>query len=174
MSDTLTMPFAIGQTFYLPVNGSTRVQIPCPVCAGSLAVTVILGSGEKVGVPCDACGLGLSGPRGFIHEYQQTPGVVPFTIDRVLGFRGDEWTVASTDGAEVYFAHLFTSEADALAESERLVAEHHERNMRTRQHTRSTVQRTTWSVRYHREQIAELERQILWHKAKVRSKGGAA
>jgi hypothetical protein len=166
----LTMPFAIGDVMWLPAHYPTKVTVTCPVCFGNLAVVVTLGDGEQVAVPCDACGLGFNGPRGTIEEYQYAPKAIRFEIARVKSMRDDEWYVESVDGGEADFARLVSDEAEALAVSAKNCADQQESNMRTLQRHRNGVQRLTWSVRYHNEKIADLERQIAWHRAKVQKR----
>lgn len=168
MSATLTTPFAIGDTLYHPGRGSRQVTIPCPVCAGKLAIVVELGSGERVGVPCDGCGHGFEGPRGTITEWVWEPAVRPFVIDEIVSFsQHDGWRVKDPTGDVCDFNDLFTSEFEAFAASTEACRRQHESNMQSRQHKRGNVQRQGWSIQYHRQQIKDLERQIAWHRSKV-------
>lgn len=168
---TLALPFEIGAQYWMPHSGSRQVTVICPVCAGQLAVTLTLGSGEQVGVPCEACGLGYDGPQGTIREWVHDPGAEPFVIAEVVYMRtrGDvtEWRVRSTDRNECDFHELYPSEAEALAVSEQQCAEQHERNMQSRQHKRKGAARASWSIQYHREQIKTLEQQLAWHRARI-------
>ena len=163
----IEMPFEIGQKLWAPATSPRQVTVPCPVCAGARAVTVILGSGERVGVACDACGLGFDGARGVIKEWEYDPHTEPFEIAAVRSMRDGRWTLVSTTGTERQFDELCATEADALAVSTLKCAEIYERNMQTRQHKRAGVQRHTWSIQYHRKQIKDLERQIAWHTGKI-------
>ncbi len=175
----MEFPFTIGATMYLPGCGSEQVRVVCPVCFGKLGITVVLGDGEEVGVICDACGLGFNGPRGYIEEWVQQPKVTPFVIAGIEAYRGGdkpEWTLRSTDETTAYFHELHATEAEALVVATARAKDAHERNMQSRQHKKRDVKRATWTVRYHREQIADLERQLAWHRAKVlaKDKKGAA
>lgn len=57
---------AKGTTLYRAEGNPSRIRVPCPVCAGKLALVVILGDGEEVGIECDNCGKGYSGPQGHV------------------------------------------------------------------------------------------------------------
>ena len=78
--------------------------------------------------------------------------------------------MAATDGSEHYFHDLCPTEAEALAVSEQKCAEFHESNMQSTMHRRRSAKSLTHSVNSHRKQIADLERQIAWHRAKIEAK----
>lgn len=163
-------PFAIGQTLWMPVGEAEKNRQSCPVCAGQLAVVVILGSGEHVGVPCDACGHGFDGPRGYIEEYEQHPRAAKFVIASIESFHNGVWCLRSETGAWHELNDLYATEAEALDVAVKRAAEQHERNMQSRQHKRQSAQRHGWSIQYHRSCIKDLERQLDWHRAHVLSK----
>jgi hypothetical protein len=170
MDTTFDVPFTIGQVLWMPTHLPEKVTVPCPVCAGQLAVTVILGSGEHVGVLCEACGKGFTGPLGTIEELVYEPKAVRFEIARVWSMHEGRWWVESATGGYADFADLRATEAEALAESERRCAAQLESNMQMRQRHRGNTKQHTWSIQYHRKQIADLERQIAWHRSKVEAK----
>ena len=39
--------------------------------------------------------------------------------------------------------------------------------MQTRQNHRGKAKLSSWTARYHKEQIADLERQINWHRSRI-------
>ena len=160
----------IGAAFWMPEGWSEKVILPCPACDGQLAVTVILGSGERVGVPCDGCGHGYDGPRGVIEEWQSHPRAIPFEIAELVSLYNERWKVRSTTGAEAEMSNLYATEAEALAVAVQRAIEHNERNMQMRQHKRGRVQKHAWSILYHRGCIKDLERQIAWHTNRINVK----
>jgi hypothetical protein len=165
----LHVPFQIGQTFWLPRSFGEKKTMPCPVCAGNRRFDVILGSGERLSVPCDGCGVGFDGPRGVIEEWDHSPAAVEFTVARVRSMHDGRWSLVSESGDMADFDDLCATEAEAMEISARKCAENHERNMQTRQRKRKGTQKAGWTVRYHREQIADLERQLAWHRDKVKA-----
>ena len=169
MNNALEMPFEIGQQMWEALYPPTRVRVPCPVCFGQLAVTVVLGDGEHVGVPCEACGIGYDGPRGYIEEWRYEAAARPFVIAGVESMRRDDWVVKNDDGWSINYANLFATEHEALASARAQVESLMERQCDTRRHKRQEVKRALWSVRYHREQIQDLNRKIAWHRSKVES-----
>jgi hypothetical protein len=65
---------------------------------------------------------------------------------------------------------LRNTEAEALIVSQTRCAEQHERNMKSRMHKRRSVKGATWAAMYHKKCIADLERQVAWHTARINAK----
>ena len=168
--DKLSLPFMFGVTYWLPVGDPQKVTRPCPVCAGDRAITVILGTGERIGVPCEACGNDYDGPHGVIEEWEHKPGAVPFVPATVESLYDHRWSLRSTDGAVADWDELRATEAEALAEATKRAAAAHEHNMAMSQHKKANAKEHGWSIRYHRECIARLEREIGWHREKIEAK----
>ena len=166
MMDT---PFEIGHTYWLPRHHAEQVTIPCPACKGTRVITITYGD-EQVSVDCEACGLGFDGPKGTIAEYDFAPHAEKFTVAGAAGLYGDRWSVKATDGRIADFDNLCETEVAALAVSAVKCAAQHESNMQSRQHRRSSAKRASWTVRYHKGCIADLEQQIAWHTARINSK----
>lgn len=72
--------FNIGDTVYYAAAGNKRIDIPCPICFGKRQVTLILGNGDSVELPCQYCGNGFDTPRGYIEEYEYIAEASPFLI----------------------------------------------------------------------------------------------
>lgn len=164
---TFAPPFALGDVLWMPAHAPTQITVPCPVCAGHLFVTIILGDGDQLAVECDACGLGFEGARGVIQEWQYAPMAIRFEIAAVSSMHQGRWSVTSTTGGYAQYEELLQTEAAALAESERRCAAQLESNMQSRQRHRRNVKKLTWTAQYHRGCIADLQRQIDWHQSKL-------
>ncbi len=176
MSTTIECPFTVGASYWVARHGAEQVRVTCPVCHGQLAITVILGDGERVVVPCESCGIGFRGPRGFIEEYVYEPNAEQVTVTGIDSIprdmsMGDDWRLRTESHGYTYAGRdLYPTQAEAYAESVRKVAEAREENMRRSCHRRNdATKRTGWTVRYHREQIKKLRDQLAWHEAKVLS-----
>lgn len=169
MSDTKTIevPFAIGDVRWWPRGDSRQVKAPCPVCAGSKQFVVEIAGGERLTLPCDACDVGMQGPRGYVDEWTLEPRAERFEIAGVSSMHAGRWYVTSTGGESAHLEDLRATEAEALAEAERVSTERAEENMRRRQHARGNVRKSSWSVRHHREKIRDAERSIEWHRRKL-------
>lgn len=174
MATTIECPIDIGGTYWVAASTPHQVSVPCPVCAGQRWFTVILGSGETLQVECDGCGHGYDGPRGFIQQYQHEPAVKQVVVDRVASMPGsgrEEWSFYTLGKGYYDQRELFTTEADAMAHATVKAAAQHELNMESYQRKKKKTQRAGWSVRYHREQIADMQRRIAWHESKIQSVG---
>jgi hypothetical protein len=176
-SDAMNMPFAIGDETWLPAPASQQVRVECPACRGTRVITFLYGGNvdpERVNMPCEACGLGFDGPRGYIEEWVSQPGATKYVIAEVMGMRSrdgeTEWEVRSTEGRTAYFKDLCATEAEALAKSSEMCNEQEERNMLTRQRHKAGVKKHSWSALYHKQQIKDLERQIAWHRSRIGAK----
>lgn len=172
--NVLSMPFQIGQSWWLPKQSAERLLVACPVCAGNRVFTVVLGTGEQLSLPCDSCGIGYEGPRGVVTEWDWTPGAEPFVIARVDSMHNDRWWLESETGARAEFTDLCATEAEALNVSRQKCEAQHEHNMQSRQRKRKGTKKAAWTVRYHREQIADLQRQIAWHQSRIGDTAKAA
>jgi hypothetical protein len=163
---TLTAPFQLGDTYWLPSTSPRHVVEACPVCAGTKVVTVLAGA-ERFVVECDACGLGYQGPQGTVGVWRYEPHAAPFIIASVTRLDAEGWTVKSTAGEQARFKTLCATEGDALAASKAACIAQEEHNMRQRNHRRKGVSKTTWTVRYHSDAIKKLERELAYHRSKL-------
>ena len=167
----MEQPFEIGQTFWRPLTNAEQVQIPCPVCAGHCRVKITLGSGEELWMPCDACGFGYEGPRGFIQEYTHEPQVERFVIASIQSFTApDEWYLRSETGVTTYWKNLYPTEAEALVVAQQSQIDQIEHNLQARRRKKTDTSKHAWHVRYHREQIKKLERDLAYHRAQIAAK----
>lgn len=160
-------PFELGKQYWCPKLHPIQDKVTCPICAGHLTVMVTLGDGQRVVVPCDACGLGYDGPRGWIREYSYEPQAERFIPSTVSSMSGGSWWLLSEAGESHAWSDCYATEEEAMAESRKRMAEIAERNHQSRCHRKKALSKTAWSIRYHREQIKDLERQIAWHQSKI-------
>ena len=162
-----TCPYRIGETYYKPQHCPEKVRVPCPVCNGHKTVEVILGTGEHLIVPCEGCGLGFETSRGYIEEYVYHPRAVPFTVGSIEGFSYDEWNVRSQLGDTTTSKYLYASQAEALAASQQQADKQLKQNAESYSRTKQAAKKVTWSIRYHRECIKDLEQKIRYHMGKI-------
>ena len=62
--------FKVGDTVWIAKCGIESVRKICPTCFGKKEVTLILGNGDSVILPCKGCGPGYDPPGGYISEYE--------------------------------------------------------------------------------------------------------
>lgn len=166
-------PFEIGDVYWRAIGTPRQETVPCPVCAGNRRFDVILGSGEQLSVECDGCGAGYEGPRGVINEWRTQPVAQRFEIASIESYRmahdgfTEEWRVRSKEGDSAYLADLHATEDEAFAAAAKEAQAIEERNLAARKRKRRDTSKAGWTVRYHREQIKGLERQIARHRGKI-------
>ena len=120
MSNTISIPFAIGSTVWWTGHGAREVTETCPECAGTAVLTLIKGNGERVTLECNNCQMGYSRPTGTVRftvtEFRPTP----FVCNRVTEVRGDvvRYSSASPDApcySTVESTDLFATEEECAA-----------------------------------------------------------
>lgn len=167
----IDVPFSIGDVLWAAGHTPHQIEVPCPICYGQLAIVIILGNGDRVGVNCDGCGHGYDGPRGAVGEWVYDPRAIEFEIEAVDAMHMGRWSVRSTTGATSYYEELFKTEAEALAKARENAERQLETNMASRCRVRGGAKKAGWTARYHLGQIQDLERQLAWHRSKVEMKG---
>ncbi len=167
----ITLPFNLGDTYWLPHFTPRQVSVSCPLCGGATRVTLICHDDTHYDVECTACDQSYGRPTGTILQYDHTPTAVEFIIARVVGMRDGQWEVESTTGAITWFNALYPTEASALAVATTRAAEHQERVEMQRAYRRRQGGQVAWNVRYANERIKEAERTIAWHTARARAVG---
>lgn len=163
--------YIIGDMVWWAHADTKHVTKDCPVCFRSRKVTVILGDGEHVETPCDFCGKGYEGPRGYIEEYEWVAAVKQVTIDRkevhesngerkIDYYNGQYQTLESND--------IFAEKTGADARILEKIAEHEvevARNIAVRKEY--NTKSYSWHVGYHRREIKKAEKSIEWNSKKV-------
>lgn len=166
-------PFEIGDVYWRAIGTPRQETVPCLVCDGNRRFDVILGSGERLSVECDPCSDGYESPRGVIDEWLSVPVAQRFQIASIESYRvahdgfTEEWRVRSKEGDSAYLADLHATEDEAFAAAAKEAQAIEERNLAARKRKRRDTSKAGWTVRYHREQIKDLERQIAWHRGKI-------
>lgn len=163
-------PFEFGEkVFTVSVCSGARKEVACRICFGKKIVALILGNGEQQPIECEACRNGAFGPTGLetIHtiESRATEGTVTgLTFDR-------DWSVEVSRYGPYKVTEVYRTLDEAEAARERLHKEAviNEAKRRDEQlgHKKNGH---TWSARYHKQAIERLERQIEYHREKLREK----
>jgi hypothetical protein len=158
-------PYEIGEkVFVVSATPYGQERIPCPICAGKLAVTLILGSGEHQTVECESCRA-----QGTVTRHAPSSSVTEMTVTGI-SYDQSKWKIACDEFSRD-LADIFRDPEAAEARREKRhaeVSETAEDNFvenighRKKGHT--------WSAGYHRKYIKDLQRQLEWHKAKLSEK----
>lgn len=171
---TDTTEFKRGDTVYVATYGNEEVHVPCPVCFGKRAVQVVLGDDSVVETPCEYCGRGYDGPRGWVTEYHRVAKAEHVVIEGVVVddglVRKVEYKTWITPNSWRCLApeNVFADAASAMARAAVIKAEADEYNAKCSDSAgKSTVSKISWSIGYHMSQAKEHRRQAEYHEARA-------
>ncbi len=161
-----------GDAFWSASYGMIHVAKTCPVCYGKLCVTLILGNGDRIELPCDYCGRGWEGPKGVVYEYEMTPEV---KIEVVQEVRVEE----RIDGKKIEYVtydHHVVSEDMAYAIKEDaekecallIIQREHEETTRAEYIKKNLAKSYSWNAGYHLREAKREEESAVRHRAKAK------
>ena len=161
--------FDVGDIVWVPDCGNERVPIPCPVCFGKKEVTLILGDESMVVLPCEGCGNGFEGPRGFVMEYRPNVGASQRIIKEVRvknTASGQEIEYLSNEGwilrPESTFSTKEEAEKNSVAKKEILEKEE---SLRVKHKDSKSY---SWNALYHMRQVKDAQQKIDYHSKMAR------
>ena len=148
------------------------VRVTCPVCYGKRNVTLILGNGDSVELPCDYCGKGNLGvPTGYDTEYQTINDPEQIIIEGInVEIRGSGEKVEYRAGHRIYYdENLFSTREEAVLRSDELRKEYEESEKKRADYIKADVKKSfAWNAGYHLRNIKQYEKQIEYHKGKAK------
>jgi hypothetical protein len=146
-----------------------QITRPCPICFGQKTVRVILGDETIVQTPCDFCGIGFEGSRGYVTDYERTPRVERVTITSVSIVDGEKREVRySSDHRCLSPEDLFDEEAPALARAEELRIEADEAEAKRSDYgKKSSRQKLSYSIGYHMQEARRDRKSAEYHEGRV-------
>lgn len=157
--------YQIGDVVWAAAITHKTVIEPCPVCFGNKQVTLILGNGDQVILPCEYCQKGFDQPTGEISVgYFAEPVAFQIQIDGVEQRVHDNETevryyVGRGNVSSIYYNHqVADTEEEALALAmARLEAKNAEAGKVTNPKF-NPYKSYTWNAGYHiREMKSHLE-----------------
>lgn len=154
------------EVFFVQASSHYGTKEPCRVCFGKLKVAVILGNGESVDTECSFCQVGMERPSGQSTTWGADSRIHAGTV---TGIRADGGCWRYEAGGYTLDAHeLFATREEAVPEMEAKLKEVTERKKAyDRDHFITATKKQLWSAGYHRGRIADCERTIGWHKARL-------
>lgn len=161
--------FNVGALIWRPSFGTTQVRKPCPVCFGKLRVTVILGDDSLVDTPCDYCGKGWEGPKGYELVYESTARADADVVREVRvttdenGQRA-EYRLSSGHVTSRVFATKDEALASAEAQQRQHEAEQEERRKAGKEYSAKSY---SWHVGYYARKIKDARRDIAYAEARL-------
>ena len=154
--------FKIGDRVWLACYSTTDVRETCPICFGRREVTLILGNGDECRLPCDYCGKGYGGPRGYVVERRAAPHAMEYEIDSVtttasaVGYGSGCTTLRGDD--------LFATEDEALARAAEIAAEEQRRSEGRNDFCKAESRKSfAWNAGYHTREAKRCREQAERH-----------
>lgn len=164
-------PYQIGQKIFVVEHGACyQEKVPCPVCFSNLTVTLILGDGTHTPIECDFCGKGFEGPQGVVSRYKPHAEVVEREVAGMERDWDGTWKVqVGTTHPEL--CDIFTDRETAEAHRDKRFVEAEQQAQRMWESRFDSGKKAHgWKVGYHQQEIRSHERDIAWHKAKLRKR----
>jgi len=172
--------FNIGETAWLARCSRQPINKTCPTCYGKKEVTLILGNGDHVILPCMGCAPGFEQPRGYVEEYELSSEPEPFTITGIeIQDDGKEQKVTYRKGC--YLAdeeRLFKTREEAMVKSAEMKAELEKEQKSKAFYIKHDKNKSySWNAHYHIREAKRHRKDALYHdemakicKAKSRDK----
>lgn len=163
----MTTQFNIGDKVWLANCGTREKRNPCPICAGKLKVTLILGNGEQCVLDCDYCGKGYEGPQGY--ELEHEPFIKPELVTvsktetdgKTFDYRFEENFYAEQD-------KVFLTKEAAEVKCKEIAAELAALEQRRLEYNRENGKKTfSWCAGYHKREAKRNEKEMNYHKKKA-------
>ena len=160
--------YKVGDRVWLASYSSPRlVSETCPICYGKRQVILILGNDDTVTLPCEYCGKGFDGPRGYVNRYKYVAEVNHITIDSVeiIETRDGETREYRADNRCADIEDIFDTEEEAISRCEIKKQEaEHERMTRTEFIKVNVKQSFSWNAGYHLREAKRKESELEYHK----------
>jgi len=148
------------------------VQVPCPVCYGKLKVTLILGNGDRIELPCDYCGKGTYGiPTGYDTEYQTVNEPEQITIEEMdVKITSNGENVEYRVGHRIYYEkNLSAIREEAVLRSDELRKEYEESEKKRNDYIKEDVKKSfAWNAGYHLRKAKSAETEAEYHRGKAK------
>lgn len=159
--------FNIGDgVFYVSSSSHYGKKEPCRVCFGKLKVAVVLGNGEQVMTECQFCQVGVERPSGESMTWDVDARIVNGTITGIRS-EGYGWRY-EVSGTSVDSQDIFATSEEATPVMQAKLKEVTERKKTyDRDHFVTATKKQIWSAGYHRSRIADAQRTIDWHLARL-------
>jgi hypothetical protein len=167
--------FAIGDKAWLAQCQWAAVNKTCPTCHGKLAVTLVLGNGDEVALPCGGCSPGYGEPTGKITEYDYSvePELVEITgmsIERDGEKETVEYKSGNSSFNRVFKDHsIFPTEGEARAKGAEMKAKLEEEQRTRAEAIKANVHKSfAWNAHYHMQEAESHRKAAAYHEGKAR------
>lgn len=146
------------------------IRQTCPTCFGKKEVTLILGNGESILLPCGGCAPGYNPPTGYISEYDFVVKPEPITITGMnIEIDGGEERVRYNSGSYCFDdTDVFPTEEEARIKAEAKKKELDEEQRTRAEHIKKNVHKSfSWNAHYHMREAKRHRKDALYHDEKA-------
>lgn len=172
--------YNVGDLVYWASCNHRIITNPCPVCYGNLKVTIILGNGDHVEIPCEYCKNGWEGPTGVEKITQYGPDIKRIIIDGVntkTDITGEKIEYRYNNYI-IYPDNVFDTEEEAKIKCSELINQHNQEELEQNEQIKKNKYKSyAWHVGYHMRNAKEAKKQMEYHekmakicKSKVKEK----
>lgn len=172
----IALPFAVGSTAWIVTGPHDEQLVKCPDCAGTCVVTMKLGCGDEVKIPCGQCCHTFQPPHpGQMKVYGSAFRAKCVYLSKFTGMRVKDgvaiYEYRDQEGYCFSTENLFATEEAALAECERRrpEAERHAEWM-MKNHLDCRRKTNAFTVSYYRREKEELEKKLAFVNEKLNAK----
>ena len=162
--------YNVGDSVWFAHYDMMQVEKPCPVCFGEKKVTLILGNGDIVSLPCDYCGKGFDDPRGYIKEYEyisRTEHTIITKVQSETNTTGEERKYCF-GGRYADIQDLFDTEEEALIRcAEKVEQQKVEESTSAYRLKANHLKSYSWNAGYHLRQASDHRKRAEYHDQKA-------
>lgn len=167
----MDMKFEIGEVVWWAHPDTTEKTVECPDCGGTGRLRVTFHDETQVSIPCQNCTRGFEEPTGRIAYYDRSPSVQQVTITGVDITDGKtEWrTTGSVPGisSRIEEKNLSRDVDEAAKRCEEIAEQSNIAELARIMNKEKDTRSWAWNATYHRKEIKECERRIVYHTAKL-------
>lgn len=159
--------FKVGDTVWIAKCNWKPVRKICPTCFGKLEITLILGNGDSVILPCKGCAPGYDPPRGYISEYEYVVGPESTVISGMkIEINYGKEDVRYYHGCYSSYDEkdLFETEEEARIVAYEKKAQLEVEQVTKAEHIKKDVQKSfSWNAHYHMRHAKEDRKSAEYH-----------
>ena len=165
--DCIPIPKPLNTPLWWTGDGYVEEHITCPECAGTCAIEMIKGNGERVTLACGHCQSGWEPPRGWVKRtrFHYAPEQV---IASKVEMHGDTFYYSLEGLSTTDSDRLFLTREECAAECDKL---NRERTEQERQQEIASIaskrHSLAFSASYWGRQVKDLERKLEVAKARL-------
>ena len=171
MSNTkIVRSYSVGDRVWWAHCGTQEVRELCPVCFGKLEVTLTLGDGSVLTLPCDYCGKGFEGPKGYVKSWTYRAEAENVEITAVL-------VNETQEGEHREYRHgcyclspddIFATKEEALAPAAFKAKEHNHDGDTQAEYIKANAKKSfSWNAGYHLREAKRNREQAEYHERKA-------